>query len=149
MKEIQGDIWDFYDKGYWIVITTNGSIKKNGEAVMGRGTALQAKQRFPTLPKELGYRLREHGNNLKVFFNYRIITFPVKDEWMQKASLTLIDTHAFALKRLVDYSDAAEWAPVYLARPGCGNGRLDWKDVRPILERYLDDRFVVVERSRL
>ena len=29
-------------------------------------------------------------------------------------------------------------------RVGCGNGALDWKDVRPILRRYLDDRFILV-----
>lgn len=38
MREINGsNIWDFYNKGFWIAITTNGTVKKNGEAVMGRG----------------------------------------------------------------------------------------------------------------
>ena len=40
MKEVKGDIWNFYNKGYWIVIPTNGTVKRNGEAVMGRGVAL-------------------------------------------------------------------------------------------------------------
>jgi len=43
MKEVIGNIWNYYNKGNWIVITTNGTIKKNGEAVMGRGVALEAK----------------------------------------------------------------------------------------------------------
>ena len=46
MKEITGDIWDYHKQGHWIVITTNGTVKSNGEAVMGRGIALQARAKF-------------------------------------------------------------------------------------------------------
>jgi hypothetical protein len=31
-----------------------------------------------------------------------------------------------------------------MPRPGCGNGKLDWRVVRLILRPYLDDRFTVV-----
>jgi len=37
---------------------------------------------------------------------------------------------------------------VYLVRPGCGNGRLDWRDVKKVLLARLDDRFVVVEKEQ-
>ena len=38
MKEITGDLWDYYRRPmHTICITTNGTIKKNGKAVMGRG----------------------------------------------------------------------------------------------------------------
>jgi len=65
MKEITGDIWDFYEKGFWIVITTNGNVKDNGEAVMGKGIALQARQRYPLLPSMLGKGILEIGNCLQ------------------------------------------------------------------------------------
>jgi hypothetical protein len=51
VKEIVGNIWDYYDKGHWIVITTNGIVNKNGEAIMGRGVALEAAKKFKDLPR--------------------------------------------------------------------------------------------------
>lgn len=44
MRDIKGNIWTLYDSDptCYICITTNGFVKSNGEAVMGRGTALQA-----------------------------------------------------------------------------------------------------------
>jgi len=47
-------------------------------------------------------------------------------------------------RQLVEMADKFGWGSVVLPRPGCGNGGLDWDDVRPILEAILDDRFTVV-----
>jgi hypothetical protein len=35
---------------------------------------------------------------------------------------------------------------VLVPRPGCGNGQLDWEDVKPILLDHFDDRFIVVTK---
>lgn len=143
MKEIKGNIWDFHDKGNWIVITTNGTVKANGEAVMGRGVALQAKQRFPKLPQYLGMCLSTYGNNVTHLDDpYHMISFPVKHNWWEKADLALIEESAKILAKVT-----REDGKVYMVRPGCGNGGLNWKDVKPILEKYLDNRFIIVERS--
>ena len=40
MLEIKGSLWSYRTCGY-LVIPTNGLIKNNGFAVMGRGLALQ------------------------------------------------------------------------------------------------------------
>jgi hypothetical protein len=38
---------------------------------------------------------------------------------------------------------------IYLPRPGCGNGRLNWEDVKKILSPILkSDRFHIVTYSR-
>ena len=143
MKEITGDIWDYHGWGYWIVITTNGSLNTKGEAMMGKGIALQAKLKFPRITKWLGINLTNKGNQLFVNHPFRIITFPTKDNWKERAKLSLIAT---SCKELVEACKGTT-DEVYMIRPGCGNGQLDWKDVKPILEEYLDNRFVVVERS--
>ena len=145
MKETKGNIWDFYDQGYWVAIPTNGTVKENGEAVMGRGVALQAKQRFTDLPRVLGKSIQFCGSIVIVlgtppFLNYRLVSFPVKRNWWEKADLKLIEDSCRSLA-----TSWAEGMSVYMPRVGCGNGRLSWKDVKPILEKYLDDRFVVVE----
>lgn len=146
MKEIAGNIWDYYDRGHWIVITTNGTVRKDGACVMGRGVALEAKKRFPKLPFQLGERIKTMGNRLHPFPDSRLFCYPVKWQWFEKADLCLI---AVSSSQLADYPNEAYIAvqiPIYMVRPGCGNGRLDWKDVKPVLEKYLDDRFIVVNR---
>jgi hypothetical protein len=75
---------------------------------------------------------------------YRIVSFPVKHRWQDAADLELIKRSALELVELVDRN---AWArKIKLPRPGCGNGRLRWSDVKPVLEPLLDDRFVVVHK---
>ena len=146
MKEIEGDIWDYHKKGHWIVITTNGIVKANGEAVMGKGIALQAKIRYPEIPHVLGRAILGRGNCLHFWGEKGLLFFPTKHNWRDKSDLTLIEE---STKELVDFFDKTVTdypVPIYLVRPGCSSGGLAWKDVKPILEKYLDDRFVVVER---
>lgn len=152
MKEVTGNIWDYHEQGCWVVITTNGTVKENGDCVMGRGVALEAKKRFWNIAGWLGFRLRSSGNHCYVYTGqqsrggrfevFGVITFPVKHNWWEKADSDLIERSCRELVGVVDSEGLDE---VYMVRPGCGNGQLDWKDVRPILEKYLDDRFVIVQ----
>jgi hypothetical protein len=135
----------FYFNSSWIVIPTNGFVKKNGECVMGKGIALQAKEKFPDLPKELGDRIKEFGNRVFTFWKYHIITFPVKHNWWERADLGLIEDSTKELQEIFKYNLSGIKTPVYLPRVGCGNGKLDWTKVKPILEKYLDDRFIVTD----
>ncbi len=138
MKTATGNLWTYYDDGYLIVIPTNGTVTKNGEAVMGRGVALQAVQRFPILSNILGLSLSKYGNN--VYFNSnRLITFPVKHNWWEKADINLLQRSAEQLQMEEEYS-----TEVYLPLVGCGNGKLHKEQVLPILKSILDDRFTLV-----
>jgi len=141
MQIIEGNLWKFHTPANWVVIPTNGSIRRDGACVMGRGVAFQAKKRYPRLPYELGERLRGTGNNVYTFKDYGLLSFPVKHAWHMKADLELIEKSCKQLLYIVD-------RPIYLPMVGCGNGKLRWSDVRPILEKYFDDTFTVVTLIR-
>lgn len=139
----KGNIWNYWEKGYWIIIPTNGFVKKNGRAVMGRGLALQAKNRFSYLNFStiFGKRLKMYGNKVWTIPEIRLITFPVKHNWWEIADLELIEKSAEELK----FQSKCIFGEIYLPKVGCGNGKLNWKEVEPILDAELDDRFVIVD----
>jgi hypothetical protein len=145
MREVVGNIWDYHAKGHWVGITTNAVTKENGEAVMGRGIALQAAQRFPLLARQLGAKLRHDGNHVYAWPDYRLFTFPTKRHWQNPSPLALIEQSAVELTALIDQGTIQ--APIVIPRPGCGNGQLDWKDVGPVLAKIWNDRFLVITQS--
>lgn len=154
MKELPSDLWTFADRGEWIVITTNGTIRHDGRLVMGRGVALQAAQRWPKLPVDLGAIVGRSGNHVYTMLKYKLFTYPVKEKFYDAAELRLIRWSAEQLVEQVDvmsrhYERLHEptLTQVYMVRPGCGNGGLTWKVVKPEIKYILDDRFIVVERE--
>lgn len=143
MIEVTGNLWT-YPAGVR-VITTNGTVKSNGECVMGRGCAAEAKARWPHLPRHLGRHIKAQGNRVFYFRaidgRYDLATFPVKHHWRERADLDLI---AQSVEQLVEAVNSFSTARVIvLPRPGCGNGGLRWEDVRPVVAA-LDDRFHVI-----
>lgn len=141
MKEITGDLWDFHAQGHYICITTNGTVRRDGACVMGRGIAKQAAQKFPDMPVRIGNSIKSIGNHVRVFELCKLISFPVKHHWAEVADLRLIEQSAKELADKFTFGNTS----VYLPRPGCGNGHLQWADVRTVIAPILDDRFTVVE----
>lgn len=142
MIEVHGDLWEYPADIH--VITTNGVVKKNGCCVMGRGCAQQARDMFPLIDLVLGNRISDQGNIVHDLGpwqyhdnHYHIMSFPVKHHWRDQADIRLIEQSAIQLARVTLGS-------VVIPRPGCGNGGLDWDDVRPVLKELLDDRFTVI-----
>lgn len=146
MIEMCADIWELYDAGKVVCITTNGHRKKNGEAVMGRGTARQAVRRWPKLTKALGELIRRKGNVVQLV-HPRLLAFPVKGidgisdgtnvvahkrrqfpsgsavpGWALKVDLDIIRR---SLAELAESREEYGWKQIYLPRPGCGAGELD------------------------
>lgn len=152
MREATGNIWHYIPVADAICITTNGTVTKEGHAVMGRGVALQAKKRWPRAEKKLGRLIRRNGNVVQKLIRFRkvwderthfwtLVSFPVKHGWWEEAELSLIRSSASALMEMVERE---QWTRVFIPRPGCGNGKLRWSVVKPIVEDIFDGRITVV-----
>ena len=145
MKNLKCNLWDGIGHADAICITTNGFVKNNGECVMGRGCALQAKKLYPDIALRLGRLIKLNGNipcKLLEDKGTSIYSFPVKHNWWENASLELIKQSAYLMQQIAD--NHPEWKVVLIPRPGCGNGKLKYSDVEPILTEILDDRFFIV-----
>ena len=155
MKIIKADIRNLYKQGKVVCVTTNGFIKKSGEAVMGRGNALAMAQLIPQLPINLANHIKRNGN-VTGFIYKSIIAFPVKpikgtwDDALDnvkpkfkvndiipgfwcKASPLIIRDSLYRLNQLLDFYDTLN--EVYLPIPGCSNGGLKLEDIQHILEK--------------
>jgi hypothetical protein len=141
MLEIVGDIWDYSGTGI-IVITTNGSLTRDGRAIFGRGVARQAAQRFPGLAETAGRLLAEQGNHVLDLGN-GIVTFPVEETPWSLPDLRIIARSAQELRLLADCSG---WQNIVVPSPGCGGGGLAWNDVKPLLAPWFDERFTVISQ---
>src|SRR3990167_6450372 len=99
MREANGNLWTY--PADIRVITTNGTVKKNGECVMGRGCAAEAKQLFPGIALALGRLIQQHGNHVFLLRQHEgaplLYSLPVKHQWMEKADPVLIEQSAHEL----------------------------------------------------
>lgn len=159
LQEVVGDLFDF-TASHAICVPTNVGWRRDGSNAMGAGIAKRAAQTWPMLPRMLGEycsRYKEQSGVVGwwVFAPEAfLICVPVKPltsrhnmSWDQHASLPLIEKSIQELVKLVDSNaDAGDsrLQNICLPRLGCGNGSLNWRDVKPILERYLDERFTIV-----
>ena len=147
MLEVYGDFWEY--PADVRLITTNGFVKNNGEAVMGRGVALQAKTRYPRFPKNFGTLLKEKGNHVMVITgatapNHTLGTFPTKHNWFEKSDISLIRQSAEELRDIALRNPSTTYLVV---RPGVGNGQLAWIDVKPVIEGILPDNVLVITNA--
>lgn len=144
MLEVIGNIWDYHREGEWIGITTNGVIAPETGLVMGRGLALQAKKRYPSLPHILAELVKDYGNKPFALSAYRICSFPTKDHWQDPSPPALIARSARWIMK--DYINGKVIDRLYLPKPGCANGGLEWSVVKAILEPiFTDDRIVICD----
>lgn len=135
---IQGDI--FQAKTDAIVNTVNCV------GVMGKGIALEFKKRWPKNYQE--YRILCEKKVLKtgkmfVFqdndmfensnFKY-LVNFPTKDNWRSKSKLSYIDE---GLDDFIIQIKELGIKSIALPTLGCGNGGLEWADVRKLIENKL------------
>lgn len=117
----------------------------NTVGVMGKGIALMFKERFPK-NYEAYVAACERGEVQigKMFVTSNdelngprwIINFPTKKHWRQPTKLEWVEAGLVALKSVIIEKGISSIAIPPL---GCGNGGLDWKVVRPLIETMLGD----------
>ena len=145
-----------WKNGNVVCVTTNGFVKKSGEAVMGRGNALAMAQAIPELPKLLGSFIKKYTNRVGFIYNRSVINFPVKPSsgnyddllpYIQKYKPTdIINIPGFwckadpsiietSIDQLNDLITKFNLEKVYLPIPGVNNGQLKLEDIKPILKK--------------
>lgn len=156
MYEYTGDFWQYPADVY--IITTNGAVKKDGKAVMGAGIARQARDKYSGMDLVLGSLIKSKGNKPFVLGSITkdipdeyayLITLPVKHHWKQKADLKLIKNSLLLLEDEIKFVEANSGKfieTIVMVRPGCGNGGLEWSEVKPLCEKYLDNRYVIINK---
>lgn len=131
LNEIEGNAWN-YDRqntGIRLCITTNGTIKDDGSIVTGAGIAQEATEKYPSFPHIAGRFVRESG--LHVYYvGFGLISFPVKHQYFDKAQLGLI---SYSIQELLLLTALYQWEQVIVPRPGCGNGQLNWPEVKEVI----------------
>lgn len=117
----------------------------NCVGVMGKGIALQFKQAFPAnfaqYEQACHHRQMQTGKMLVVatdqLVNPRyIINFPTKRHWKGKSKLEDIKA---GLTALIAEVKRLELKSIALPPLGCGNGGLDWAEVKPLIEAAFED----------
>lgn len=139
MREEFGNLWDYAGRAV-LVITCSGSVSRHGCAVLGRGCARQAGERFPDLAERLGALIRAGGNHVHELGD-GLVSFPVEETAWSLPEPRLIRRSAEELRALVDRRG---FPAVVVPRPGCGYGGLRWTEVRPLLADLFDERFLVI-----
>jgi len=116
--------------------------------VMGKGIALEFKNRFPEMYEDYVSRCTRKEVRLGEPYLFRrssrpqIINFPTKDHWK---SLSRIEDIEQGLKHLLAHYK--EWGVTSLAIPalGCGNGQLEWREIKLLIFKYVKQIDVPVE----
>ncbi|WP_069660688.1 type II toxin-antitoxin system antitoxin DNA ADP-ribosyl glycohydrolase DarG [Arcticibacter eurypsychrophilus] len=115
----------------------------NTVGVMGKGIALQFKNRFAN-----NYKVYKEACRVKSFHvgellvvqeddltdKKLIINFPTKAHWRGDSRYEYIESGLQELRKLIIEKQVQSIA---LPPLGCGNGGLDWKKVQPMIDKYL------------
>lgn len=111
----------------------------NTVGVMGKGLALSFKQKYPDMFR--AYRaaceMRQFEIGKLMLWKKSepwILLFPTKTDWREPSRIEYIEA---GLKKLTSTYADKSITSIAFPKLGCGNGGLEWDEVRPVMERYL------------
>ena len=113
----------------------------NTKGIMGKGIALQFKHTFPAMFRDYEKACKAGEVQLGKMHVFDlgglaggphwIINFPTKGHWRERSRLSDIET---GLEDLVETVRRLGIRSIAIPPLGCGNGGLNWADVRPRVE---------------
>ena len=125
----------------------------NGNGVMGKGIALQFKQRYPDMFNE--YKLACKRKQIHIggdlwLYDYidmykprKILCFATKEDWWNPSKLVWIER---GLEYFVNTYKSLNIISIAFPKLGCTNGKLDWEtEVKPLMIKYLNDIDITCE----
>ena len=111
----------------------------NTVGVMGKGIALQFKNKYPEM--FLAYQRVCEGHLLDTGKLYLwkspekwVLMFPTKKHWRNPSKIEYIES---GLRKFADNYERLGIESIAFPKLGCGNGGLNWTEVKPVMERYL------------
>lgn len=111
----------------------------NVVGVMGKGIALEFKSRYPGMFNAYKKLCDSHSLDVGKLHLWRapdhwVLNFPTKTTWRQPSKLEYIEAGLEVFCRSYKQMGISS---ISFPPLGCGNGNLDWKAVRPLMESYL------------
>ncbi len=111
----------------------------NTVGVMGKGIALAFKNRYPKMfevYREACEKKKFQMGKLMLCHapDHLILLFPTKENWRNPSKLEYIEK---GLDRFVKNYAEKNISSIAFPKLGCGNGELDWENVKPLMEKYL------------
>lgn len=121
----------------WTVFTSNSTLNRKGELIMGTGSALSCKLLYPSLPKKFGNMIK---NRLKyttnpaygvlVDYEHACIALQTKFNWKDDSPIELVNSSIKEFIRLVKNNPTAMF---HMPLPGVSNGGLGVEEIFDIL----------------
>lgn len=120
------------------VVPTTGAVN-NGEAVMDSGIALEAAQKYPSMPSDLGRLLTSRGNHVHEV-RPGVLSFPIKQYAWQGVTIPII---ARSVQELIAIVGDAK---TLLVRPELAESDPSWEEVKAALAP-LPDNVIVIQHQ--
>jgi O-acetyl-ADP-ribose deacetylase (regulator of RNase III) len=125
---------DFFETPAQTLVNTVNTV-----GVMGKGIAKQFKEIYPEMFKRYRDFCENEQFEIGQLYLYKtphkwILNFPTKTDWRLPSKIEYIEV---GLKKLVANIERFGIHSIAFPALGCGNGELQWSQVRPLMEKYL------------